>query len=146
MRVNTLKTNIEYIENFFDNLHISYKKVSWFTDALILESTSEEQIRNLEIYNNGFIYLQSLSSMIPPIILNPGQNENILDMTAAPGGKTTEMLALSNNQAFITACEKNKIRADRLKYNIDKQGANRVNVMLTDARNLDNFFLLIKSC
>lgn len=140
LRVNTLKTNIEYIENFFDNLHISYKKVSWFTDALILESTSEEQIRNLEIYNNGFIYLQSLSSMIPPIILNPGQNENILDMTAAPGGKTTEMLALSNNQAFITACEKNKIRADRLKYNIDKQGANRVNVMLTDARNLDNFF------
>ncbi len=46
--------------------------------------------------------------MIPPIILNPQENENILDMTAAPGGKTTEMLALSNNKSFITACEKKK--------------------------------------
>ena len=78
--------------------------------------------------------------MIPPIILNPQENENILDMTAAPGGKTTEILALSNNKSFITACEKNKIRAERLKYNINKQGANKVNIMLTDARNLDNYF------
>ena len=112
----------------------------WYTDALILENTSEEQIKNLDIYKEGFIYLQNLSSMIPPIILNPQENENILDMAAAPGGKTTQMLALSQNKAFITACEKNKIRAERLKYNINKQNANRVNVMTKDSRNLDDFF------
>ena len=140
LRANTLKTNIDYIKNIFTKLNISYINVPWYSDALILKNISEEQLKNLDIYKNGFIYLQSLSSMIPPIILNPQENENILDMTAAPGGKTTEMLALSNNKSFITACEKNKIRAERLKYNINKQGANKVNVMLTDARNLDNFF------
>lgn len=140
LRANTLKTNIDYIKNIFTKLNISYINVPWYSDALILKNISEEQLKNLDIYKNGFIYLQSLSSMIPPIILNPQENENILDMTAAPGGKTTEMLALSNNKSFITACEKNKIRAERLKYNINKQNANRVNVMTKDSRNLDDFF------
>ena len=140
LRANTLKTSIEYIRTVFDNLHFTYKEVSWYQDALIMENLSEEQIKNLDIYKNGEIYLQSLSSMIPPLVLSPKENENILDMAAAPGGKTTQMLALSQNQAFITACEKNKIRAERLQYNLNKQGANRVNVMIKDARQLDDFF------
>ncbi len=140
LRANTLKTSITDIKNIFDKLQISYKEVSWYKDALILENTSEDQIKNLEIYQNGEIYLQSLSSMIPPLVISPKENENILDMAAAPGGKTTQMLALSQNKAFITACEKNKIRAERLQYNLNKQGANRVNVMIKDARQLDDFF------
>ena len=140
LRANTLKTNITYVKNVFDKLQFKYHDISWYKDALIMENISEEQIKNLEIYRNGEIYLQSLSSMIPPLVLSPKANENILDMAAAPGGKTTQMLALSGNQAYITACEKNKIRAERLKYNLEKQGANRVNVMLNDARQLDDFF------
>ena len=140
LRANTLKTNIENIKTTFDKLHFSYKKVDWYKDSLIMEKVSIEQIKNLEIYKNGEIYLQSLSSMIPPIVLSPNEDENILDMAAAPGGKTTQLLALSHNKAFITACEKNKIRAERLQYNLNKQGANRVNVMVKDARQLDDFF------
>ena len=140
LRANTLKADITDIKNIFDQLQISYKEVSWYKDALILENISEEQIKNLEIYQNGEIYLQNLSSMIPPLVISPKENENLLDMAAAPGGKTTQMLALSQNKAFITACEKNKIRAERLQYNLNKQGANRVNVMIKDARQLDDFF------
>ena len=139
LRANTLKTNIDYIKNFFNNLGFKYKEVSWYTDALIMEGISIDQIKNLEIYKSGEIYLQSLSSMIPPIILSPQENENILDMASAPGGKATQMLALSSNKAFITACEKNKIRAERLKYNINLQSANRINVMVKDSRTLDDF-------
>ncbi len=139
LRANTLKTNISYIKNFFDNLGFKYKEVSWYTDALIMENISIDQIKNLEIYKSGEIYLQSLSSMIPPIILSPQENENILDMASAPGGKATQMLTLSSNKAFITACEKNKIRAERLKYNINLQSANRINVMVKDSRTLDDF-------
>ena len=140
LRANTLKTNIENVKNVFDSMQISYQEVFWYKDALILEKFPEEEIKKLDIYQNGEIYLQSLSSMLPPLILSPKENENILDMAAAPGGKTTQMLALSENKAFITACEKNKIRAERLQYNLNKQGANRVNVMIKDARFLDDFF------
>ena len=140
LRANTLKTNIEDIKSTFDHLHFAYREVNWYKDALIMEHISEEQMKHLEIYQNGEIYLQSLSSMIPPLVLSPKEDENILDMAASPGGKTTQMLALSQNRAFITACEKNKIRAERLQYNLNKQSANRVNVMIKDARQLDDFF------
>ena len=55
------------------------------------------------------------------------------------GGKTTQIAAITNNKAYITACEKNKIRLERLKYNIEKQGAKFINVMQKDARKLDDF-------
>ena len=82
--------------------------------------------------------MQSLSSMIPPIVLEPTK-EKILDMAASPGGKTTEIYNLSNKEALITAVEKNPIRADRLKYNINKQGTSAT-VLVSDATKLDEFF------
>ena len=118
--------------------------MEWNDFALIIENADESRIRKLKVYESGKIYMQSLSSMIPPVILNPQANESILDMAAAPGGKTTETACLSNNQAMITACEKNKIRCDKLKYNLEKQGANRVTIMQEDARKLSDFFMFDK--
>lgn len=140
LRINTLKTDAENIKKILQDNNLKFKEVAWSKDALIIENANECDIRKLEIYEKGEIYLQSLSSMIPPIVLSPKENENILDMAAAPGGKTTQIAALSSNKALITACEKNKIRADRLKYNIEKQGATRVNILVEDARNLDDYF------
>lgn len=140
IRVNTIKTSMTEIKEILEKEEISFKEVPWNDFALIIENADESRIRKLQIYNNGEIYMQSLSSMIPPIVLNPQANESILDMAAAPGGKTTEMACLSNNQAMITACEKNKIRCDKLKYNLEKQGVNRVTIMQEDARKLSDFF------
>ncbi len=139
LRINTLKNNIEKIKQKLKENGITYKEITWYKDALIIENAKENRIKELEIYKNGEIYLQSLSSMIPPLVLDPKQNENILDMAAAPGGKTTEIAAISQNEAMITACEKNEIRYQRLKYNIEKQGA-RVNILKQDARKLDEYF------
>lgn len=140
LRVNTLKSNIEEIEDVLQKNNIKYKTAGWSKEALIIENVREAEITKLKIYEEGKIYLQSLSSMLPPIILKPEENEDILDMAAAPGGKTTQMAALVNNKARITACEMNAIRAERLKYNIEKQGASSVYVMVTDSRKIDDFF------
>lgn len=139
-RVNTSKASIEYIKQKLNELKISFKEVPWNEAAIIIEDIKENEIKKLDIYKNGEIYLQSLSSMLPPFVVNPKEGENILDMAAAPGGKTTQIANLSNNKAMITACEKNKIRLERLKYNLEKQGTSRVTVMLKDARRLDDFF------
>ena len=78
--------------------------------------------------------------MIPPLYLEPKENESILDMTAAPGSKTSEIAALSNNTSLITAVEKDKYRCERLKYNLDKLGVKKVNVLNKDANFLDEFY------
>lgn len=140
LRVNTLKSKVSYICSALSENNIEYEKVSWNNEALIIKNANEIDIKELEIYKNGEIYLQSLSSMMPAIILEPKENEDILDMTAAPGGKTTQIAALTNNKANITACEMNTVRADRLKYNVEKQGATSVTVLKEDSRRLNDYF------
>lgn len=140
LRVNTLKSNVSKIEKEFRKYNIEFEHVKWSDEALIIKNADEEKLRILDIYENGEIYFQSLSSMLPPIILDPKTNMDILDMAAAPGSKTTQLAALTQNQAHITACEMNKIRAERLKYNIEKQGASSVYVMVNDSRKIDDFF------
>ena len=140
LRVNTIKSNVEEIKGNLESEGIVCRETEWNKNAIIIENADEEKMKTLDIYKEGKIYLQSLSSMIPAVIVEPKEKENILDMAAAPGGKTTQMASLSNNKAMITACEKNKIRAERLKYNLEKQGATHVNVMIEDARKLNDFF------
>lgn len=140
LRVNTLKAKVLYICSALSENNIEYEKVSWNNEALIIKNANEIDIKELELYKNGEIYLQSLSSMMPAIILEPKENEDILDMTAAPGGKTTQIAALTNNKANITACEMNTVRADRLKYNVEKQGATSVTVLKEDSRRLNDYF------
>jgi len=140
LRVNTLKAKTEDVEKVLKENNIEFEKSLISEDAFIIKNVDESEIQKLSLYEKGEIYLQSLSSMLPPIILDPKENTDILDMCAAPGGKTTQIAALTNNNAHITACEMNKIRCDRLKYNIEKQGATSVYVMQEDARKINEYF------
>ena len=87
LRVNTIKSNTAEIKAVLEAKNISFKTVNWYKDAFIIENVKEDRIKELEIYKQGKIYLQSLSSMLPPLVLNPKQQENILDMAAAPRRK-----------------------------------------------------------
>ena len=139
LRVNTIKTSCEEVKIKLSEANIEYEEVAWYKDALIIKNADENDIRKLDIYENGEIYLQSLSSMLPPLLLEPKQGENILDMAAAPGSKTTQIAALTNNESMITACEMNQVRSERLKYNLEKQGVTCTYVMVTDSRRLNDF-------
>lgn len=140
LRVNTLKATRAAICQALDDASISYEPIAWYKDALVLPQANEHDIWQLPIYKNGEIYLQSLSSMLPPLILGPTIGADILDMCAAPGGKTSELAALTNNQAHLTACEVKPVRAEKLAYNLNKLGVSNINIMRIDARNLDEFF------
>lgn len=139
LRVNTIKSNKEAIIKFFNDNNIEFKKGPIDNSFILLNKTANDLYKT-DIVENGLVYLQSLSSMLPPIYLEPMEGEDILDMAAAPGGKTSEIAALTNNKAHITAVEIDKIRCDRLKFNILKQGASSVFVINTDAKRLDDYF------
>ena len=87
LRVNTIKSNTAEIKTVLEAKNIGFKTVKWYKDAFIIENVKEDIIKELEIYKQGKIYLQSLSSMLPPLVLNPKPQENILDMAAAPRRK-----------------------------------------------------------
>ena len=129
LRVNTIKYNIQELMKYLREKNIKFERVTWYNDALIIKNENEKEIQKLDIYEKGYIYLQSLSSMIPPLVLNPKPGEKVLDLTAAPGSKTTQMAVMMKNDGYILANELDKIRCERLQYNVEKQGANIVEVI-----------------
>ncbi len=137
LRVNTLKNEVREVMEALRRLGIKFERVLWYPDALIVRNQREKDLEATELYQEGRIYLQSLSSMLPPLALAPQPGLKVLDLTAAPGGKTTQLAALMDNRGFILANEINAIRAERLKYNVAKQGASIAQVRVGDGKWLD---------
>lgn len=140
LRANALASDAGTVAAALARAGIGFSQPAWYPDAFVLDATSERAVWDLDIYRDGSVYLQSLSSMVPPLIMGPRAGADVLDMCAAPGGKTSQMAALAGAAAHITACEMSAPRAEKLTYNLRKLGATNVQVMRCDARRLDEFF------
>ena len=140
LRANTLLSSCEEVAAALDEAGLAWRPVCWYGDAFVVEGVRERQVWDLLIYQEGKVYLQSLSSMIPALVLDARPGEDVFDMCAAPGGKTTQIAALTGNKAFVTACEMHVPRAEKLKHNLEKLGAPNVTLMHADARRMDDFF------
>ena len=92
----------------------------------------------------GMYYVQSLSSMIPPFILNPSENDITLDLCAAPGSKTTQLAELMNRRGTLIANEVNQQRVGSLNFNVDKMNLSNIGVMKQKgeliSKTFDNYF------
>lgn len=129
-RVNILKNNEQLaMNNFTDKVRTSLieqgfkvKQVPWYRDAFILENKSKRELMETEEYTSGKIYLQSLASMVPPLVLDPKPGEKVLDLTAAPGSKTSQIAALIQQQGELVANDNNRPRFFKLKHNMEFLG------------------------
>lgn len=140
LRANTLLSKKEEVAQALTDAGIEFEGVPWYDDAFVVLNAREKALWQLPIYQEGKVYLQSLSSMMPALAMQVKPQMDILDMCAAPGGKTTQMAALGGRGCRITACELNAPRAERLEFNLNKQGASSVTVMREDSRKLSDYF------
>ena len=122
-RVNTLKAKPGIIQEWFEQHGFRLEKVSWCPGAFVLRRGELRELQETEIYKKGEIYVQGLSSMIPPLVLGPQPGETVLDLTAAPGSKTTQMAAMMKGEGRIVANDNDRIRFFKLKANVELQGA-----------------------
>lgn len=104
---------------------------------------TEEKIGNTIFHHSGMIYIQEPSSMLAANALMVEDGDKVLDLCAAPGGKTSQILE-NNNSGIVVANEIVKARANILKSNIERQGfKNALITSLTPeylAKNLTNYF------
>lgn len=134
IRTNTLRTHRRDLATALINRGVTLEPVGkWskiglqvFESAVPLGATPE--------YLAGHYILQAASSFLPVMALAPQENERVLDMASAPGGKTTHMAALMKNTGCIFANDSNKARAKGLIGNIHRLGAKNVIVCNYDAR------------
>jgi len=130
VRANPLKVASAKLAERFREEKIRFQRVPWYGDAFILEDARERRLEKMPEYDAGALYIQGLASMLPPVMLAPQPGERLLDIAAAPGSKTTQLAALMENSGSIVANEIDKQRAERLRFNVARQGATCVDVRL----------------
>lgn len=136
LRANTLKTDIRALMNELGTAGVKYDRVLWYPEALAIKNRREKELSELPAYREGRLYLQSLSSMVPALVLEPRPGERVLDVSAAPGSKTTQLATLMQNRGYILANDVNAVRLERLKYNLQLQGVTIAEPHLADGRTL----------
>ena len=134
IRVNILKSSVDAVYSFFGEEGIECSKVKGFKDALILNNVQWENFRENRLLDNGSVYRQSISSMLVPVILSPEPNEEIVDLCAAPGSKTTQICAMMNNSGSIIAVDVVKGRYYKLRSVAKLLGAENIEFKLLDGR------------
>ena len=77
----------------------------------------------------GLFYLQEPSAMVPVAVLDPQPGEHVLDLCAAPGGKTTQIQSRMGNQGLILANDPNPKRVESLLRNLDRWGGRNAAVL-----------------
>lgn len=128
LRANTLKIKGFELRKRLADKSILINPVPWSKEAFILAKITLRDLEKTSEYLEGFIYVQSLSSMIPAIVLAPKPGEKVLDIAAAPGSKTTQMASMMQNTGEILANDSSPIRVLKLKANLERQSATIVTV------------------
>lgn len=121
-RVNTLKASKQEIMKTLRQIGISVSEFAPIPGCFIANQATDKELLKLEITQTGKIYLQSISSQMPPQILAAQPGETVLDIAAAPGSKTSQICAFMQNLGHVDAIEPDFIRVQRLEHNLKLLG------------------------
>ncbi|MEK6932797.1 MAG: RsmB/NOP family class I SAM-dependent RNA methyltransferase [Nanoarchaeota archaeon] len=126
IRVNLLKISISKLKNRLKEYE--FEQIPWCKEGFWIKGPRTD-LGNLLEHSLGYFYIQEAASMIPPIVLNPDENDLILDLAAAPGSKTTQMACLMKNKGLLIA---NDVKYDRLKaLSVNLQRLGILNTVIT---------------
>ncbi|MDB4979230.1 MAG: rRNA ((5)-)-methyltransferase RsmF [Candidatus Peribacteria bacterium] len=123
MRVNTLKSSVEDFVRIAKEKNWQLEPVPWTPEAFFVDRVDRETALGKDLLHlMGHVYMQEASSMLPVALLDPQPGEKILDMSAAPGSKTTQMAARMNNTGLIIANDVQEKRLWTLKSALHRLG------------------------
>lgn len=131
-RVNTLKLPEEYILDRLRRKGLTFKKIPWARYGYVLEGCFE--LGTTVEHMLGLIYLQGPVSMAPVEALDPKPGEIILDMCAAPGSKSTQVLQILQGSGVLVANDPVIDRCKALSSNLQRLGAYNVVITTLDGR------------
>ncbi len=138
IRVNSLKTNKEDLVNKLSELGYRVLETS-FENALNIDNPNG--IIDTDLFKEGYFYVQDLGSILVSSFLNPRKDSKVLDLCAAPGGKTSHLSEIMENTGEIVACDKSKGKVKIIKENAKRLGCKNISPIINDARVLNEEFI-----
>ena len=123
IRVNTLKASISKVKKRLEDKGWILYKIPFCKEGFwVVHKTGRLDIGNVLEYSLGYYYVQEAASMIPPVVLDPQENDLVLDLCAAPGSKTTQIGQYLNNTGLLIANDLNDMRMKPLGMNVQRIG------------------------
>ncbi len=134
-RVNTLKTDAgKLIEKWREeNVECDFVRRDWLEENLVFELKSHPPLNSLASFRDGWFYIQDPSTLLAPKFLDAKPGETVLDLCAAPGGKTTFIAQQMNNEGKIIAGDISEERLKLVQENCARLGVTCVEPILSSA-------------
>lgn len=130
LRVNTLKSSVEKFKAWAGERGWQLTPVPWCPEAFFIDREDRSVALGKDLLHLlGHTYMQEAASMLPVALLDPQPNETILDMSAAPGSKTTQIAARMNNTGVLIANDVQEKRLWTLKTALHRSGV--INYIVT---------------
>ena len=134
LRTNTLKTTRNDLLNGLAEQGVVAQEVDVVPEAILLEPKMKEEVT--PVIQKGLAYPQHVSSMLVAHALGPKPGSYVLDACAAPGGKTTHLAQLMNNQGKIIAIDQFQHKIQLIEENCQRLGIDIVTAQVADSTNL----------
>ncbi len=134
VRVNTLLTTNEEVMERLTQDGITFEKSDLVKNGLLIDGN----ILDHELFKTGKIVIQDLAAQLVSEVVGPSEGAKVLDVCAAPGGKSSHLSAIMNNTGTIIACDIHKHK-QKLMDNLFKNNGNKnIITKIIDARLLKN--------
>ncbi|MCG0276930.1 MAG: 16S rRNA (cytosine(967)-C(5))-methyltransferase RsmB [Thermanaeromonas sp.] len=132
VRVNTLKATVSRVQEILDKEGAKARPCRFAPEGLIVEGF--DTLEDAPAFQEGLFYVQDEASMLVSHAVNPHPLSTVVDATAAPGGKTTHLAQLMNNEGRILAFDTHRKRLRLIADNCRRLGVTCVELNLGDAR------------
>lgn len=150
-RINTILTSYDEAVNELQSQDVIVKDHPFLSNALILSHTGN--IAQLDAYKKGYITIQDTASSFPPMVLSPTPGSRVLDLCAAPGGKSFLCASIMENRGEIISCDLHEHRTALIKNGAERLGIKIIVPMQSDGtvfvpewENAFDFVLLDAPC
>ncbi len=135
IRINPMKAPVKWLRQ--KNWEV--ERVAWYKYGYKVIK-GPENIGNTVEHRLGLFYVQDAASMVPPVALDPRPGERVLDLTAAPGSKTTQMAEMMRWKGVIVANDISMARINVLSSNVQRMGSINVTITQLDGRFIHKIF------
>ncbi len=133
LRCNTLKTTVDQLVMELTQEGYSVSKHNIISDAIVIHKIGTTPLHLLETFKNGHFFVQDLSAMLVGHVAAPQPGDFILDMCAAPGGKSTHLAQLMNDEGKIISRDVTAFKTKQVEENLQRLGISCITLEVEDA-------------
>lgn len=136
MRVNTIRISVKNCIKLLSDTGYEVKQSDLVEEALLVKGISN--LDQLDLLTKGFLYIQDIGSMLVGKVVAPKENDFIIDICSAPGGKATHLAQIMNNKGRIVARDIHEHRLELIDKNARRLGITIIEVEKMDGLKIDN--------